>query len=60
MTCTKSDLIDSFYNNFWSDQGKILNLLASPLEIIPNSCHDLKLVQADMVNRKILQFLKQA
>jgi pimeloyl-ACP methyl ester carboxylesterase len=29
-------------------------------EIIPNAGHDLEIVQAEMVNRKILDFLKQS
>jgi len=29
------------------------------VEIIPNAGHDLTFVQADMVNKKVLEFLKQ-
>ncbi len=28
-------------------------------EVIPNAGHDLTIVQAEMVNRKVLEFLKQ-
>jgi pimeloyl-ACP methyl ester carboxylesterase len=45
----------------WKAIGR-LNRVAPQIktEIIPNAGHDLTMVQADMVNRKVIEFLKQS